>query len=54
MSAYEHSFDQIALTLAFSARHDERRVWKTIPIEITHRLYKRGLFDELRSHRKSV
>ena len=54
MSAYEHSFDQIALTLTFSALHDERGVWKAIPIEITHRLYKQGLIDELRSHRKSL
>jgi hypothetical protein len=54
MNAYEHSFDQIALTLTFSALHDERWVWQTIPFEITHRVYKQGLIDELRSHRKSV
>jgi hypothetical protein len=42
------------LTLTFSALPDERWVWKTIPFQITHRLYKLGLIDELRSHRKSV
>jgi hypothetical protein len=54
MTAYEHSLDRIALTLTLSAPHDEGWVWKTIPFEITDGLYKQGLIDELRSHRKSL
>jgi hypothetical protein len=54
MGADEDKLDQIALALMFSALHDERWVWKTIPFEITDRLHRKGLIDEPRSHRKSI
>jgi hypothetical protein len=54
MRANDHELDDIALALMYSALHDERWVWKTIPFEITDRLYQQGLIDEPRSHRKSI
>jgi hypothetical protein len=46
--------EQLALALMYSALHDERWVWETIPFEITDRLHEQGLIDEPRAHRKSV
>ena len=54
MSVEDHKLDQVALALMFSALHDGRWVWKTIPFEITDRLFQQGLIDDPRSHRKSM
>jgi hypothetical protein len=54
MSQTDIKLEQLALALMYSALQDERRVWKTIPFEITDRLHEQGLIDEPRSHRKSV
>lgn len=50
----ESKLEELALAVMYSALHDERWVWKTIPFEITDRLHEQGLIDEPRSHRKSL
>ena len=54
MHRTESKLEDLALAVMYSALHDERWVWKTIPFEITDRLHERGLIDEPRSNRKSL
>jgi hypothetical protein len=54
MSRTESKLEDLALAVMYSALHDERWVWKTIPFEITDRLHEQGLVDEPRSNRKSL
>jgi hypothetical protein len=54
MSLTETKLDDLALAVMYSALHDERWVWKTIPFDITDRLHEQGLIDEPRSNRKSL
>jgi hypothetical protein len=54
MSRTGSKLEELALAVMYSALHDERWVWKTIPFEITDRLHEQGLIDEPRSNRKSL
>jgi hypothetical protein len=54
MSPTDSRLEDLALAITYSALHDERWAWKTIPFEITDRLHEERLIDEPRSNRKSL